>query len=59
MALPMSVLSLGSCKMVLDTWWLHYGGNISCSHMVFLKDLSNGTKRHVTFNIQAQNSNLL
>jgi hypothetical protein len=30
--LPMSFLSLGSGKMVLETWWLHHGGSIPCHH---------------------------
>jgi hypothetical protein len=33
-ASPISFLFLGSGKMVLDTWWLHHDGSISCDHMV-------------------------
>jgi hypothetical protein len=59
MVLSMCFLSLGCGKMALDRWWLYHGGGISCDHMVSPKGLSNGTQRHVTFNIWAQNSNLL
>jgi hypothetical protein len=59
MVSPLSFLFLGSRKMALDTWWLHHGGTISCDHMVSPKGLSNGTQRHVTFNIQVQKRNLL
>jgi hypothetical protein len=51
---PMSLLFLGSGKMVLDTWWLHHGGTISSDHVVSPKGLSNEIRRHVTCNIQAQ-----
>jgi hypothetical protein len=44
---------------VLNMWWLHHGGSISCDHMVSPKGLSNGTQKHITCNIQAQNSNPL
>jgi hypothetical protein len=54
MALPMSFLSLGSGRMELDMWWLHYGGSIPCDHRVLPKGLSNGTQRRVMCNIQAQ-----
>jgi hypothetical protein len=59
MASPMSFLSLGSDKMVLDIWWLQHDGSIFCEHMVSPKGLSNGTQRHVKCNIQVQNFNLL
>jgi hypothetical protein len=59
MASTMNFLSLRSDKMVLEMWWLHHGGIISYDHMGFTKDLSNTTQRHVTCNIQIQNSNLL
>jgi hypothetical protein len=59
MASTMTSLSLESGKMVLYTWWLHHKGSISCDHMVSPKGLSNGTQRHVTFNIQVQKRNLL
>jgi hypothetical protein len=58
MASPMSFLFLGSGKIAMGIWWLHHGGSIPYDHMVFPKS-SNGTQRHVTYNIQAQNSNLL
>jgi hypothetical protein len=58
MASPMSVLPLGSGKMVPDC-----GGSIMVAAFPVTtfspKGLSNGTQRHVTCNLQAQNSNLL
>jgi hypothetical protein len=50
---------LGSGKMALNTWWLHHGGSISCDHTLSPMRISNGTERHITCNIQAQNCNLL
>jgi hypothetical protein len=43
MASPMSFLSLGNGKMVLDMWWLHHGGSIFCDNMVSPKGDPNGT----------------
>jgi hypothetical protein len=56
MASPMSFLFLGSVKLVLDSWWFYHGDIISCNHMV--SQMEHKDMLH-TYNIQAQNSNLL
>jgi hypothetical protein len=58
MTSSMTFLFLGSGKVVLEIWRPHHGG-IPYNHMVSPKGLTNGTKRHVTCNIPAQNNNLL
>jgi hypothetical protein len=54
MVSAMSVLSLGSGKMALNTWRLFHSGRISCDLVVSPVEHSHGT-----CNIQAQNTNVI
>jgi hypothetical protein len=56
MASSMSFLSLGSGKVALNTWWLHYSCSIPCNHKVSLKGFQMEHKDmiHATYRLKIQ-----